>query len=215
MPLVVNPMPRPILDQAEIQQWRDIPTTIISDELNRSGTTDASIVPRSASAGMAGQAVTVNTMAADNLAIHHAIAEAFPGAVLVVDAGGHRANAVWGGITQRAGELRRLAGVVIDGCVRDIAEIRKSPLPCFAAGVVAAGPHKNWGGTINAVVQVGRCTVAPGDIVVGDDDGIVVVPFDRRGELLEGCRKRIAFEASVIRRLEEGETTVQILGLSR
>ena len=206
-------MPHPVLNEEYLAGWKAIPAAIISDELNRAGATDASIVPMASRATMVGQAFTVSVMAGDNLAIHHAIAAAFPGAVLVIDAGGYRKNAVWGGITHRAAELRRLGGVVIDGCIRDIADIRASALPCFASGVVPAGPHKGWGGTINAPVQVGGCPVSAGDIVVGDHDGVAVVPFGQREWLLDACRKRMAFELDVLRRLENGETTVDILGL--
>ena len=146
-----------------------------------------------------------------HLAVHHAIAVAFPGAVLAIDAGGYMKNAVWGGITHRAAELRTLGGIVIDGCIRDAAEIRASALPCYAAGVVPAGPHKGWGGTINGPIQIGGCPVQPGDILVGDDDGIAVVPFDERGELLQRCVARMAFEESVLHRLDGGESTVEIL----
>jgi 4-hydroxy-4-methyl-2-oxoglutarate aldolase len=98
--------------------------------------------------------------------------------------------------------------------VRDVAELRASDLPCYAAGIVPAGPHKGWGGAINGPVQVGGCIVLPGDIIVGDDDGIAVVPFDRRAELLADCGKRKSSEEAIIRRLEAGETTVEILGLA-
>lgn len=212
MSLIVHPMRRPLLNKTEIDAWRSVPSSIISDERNRSGAANASIGALS-QGRMVGQAFTVQAIAADNLAIHHAIAKAFPGAVLVIDAGGYRGNAVWGGITQRAAELRGLAGVVIDGCVRDVADIRASLMPCYAAGVVPAGPHKGWGGTINGTVQIGGCPVDPGDLVVGDEDGVAVVPFNQREVLLAGCLKRMRFEDEVMRRLQDGETTLEILNL--
>jgi 4-hydroxy-4-methyl-2-oxoglutarate aldolase len=213
MSLIVHDMPEPLLPSPELSPWRAVPTAILSDELNRGGTADASISPVRPVVGMVGQAITVSAMAADNLAIHLAVSSAPPGTVLVVDAGGYRRNAVWGGILHRAAELRGLAGVVIDGCVRDIAELRASPLPCYAVGVVPAGPHKGWGGTINGPVQVGGCLVRPGDIVIGDDDGIAVVPIERRTELLQLCTRRIEAERAFLERLAAGETTVEILGL--
>lgn len=213
MALIVRPFTRPLLDEAEIAPWRSIPTAILSDERNRAGAADGSIRAMTSGSTMVGQAYTVSAMAGDNLAIHHAIATAFPGTVLAIDAGGYLRNAVWGGITHRAAELRRLAGIVVDGCIRDVAEIRASALPCYAAAIVPAGPHKGWGGTINGSIQIGGCVVEPGDIVVGDDDGVAVVPFDERADLLKRCIARMAFEQSVLRRLDGGETTVEILGL--
>jgi 4-hydroxy-4-methyl-2-oxoglutarate aldolase len=214
MSLIIHEMPQPLLDENQLAPWRSVPTALISDELNRSGTADASIKPVRPGKAMVGQAMTVEAMAADNLAIHHAVSAAPAGIVLVIDAGGYRRNAVWGGILHRAAELRGLAGIVVDGCVRDVAELRASDLPCHAAGIVPAGPHKGWGGAINVPVQVGGCVVQPGDIIVGDDDGIAVVPFDRRADLLAACDRRKSAEEEIIRRLEAGETTVEVLGLA-
>jgi 4-hydroxy-4-methyl-2-oxoglutarate aldolase len=215
MSVIVNDLPQSNWPDALLKAWRGIPTAIISDELNRAGTMDAGIKCLSSRASFAGPAMTVQTMAADNLAIHRAVSMAMRGAVLVVDAGGYDRNAVWGGILHRAAGIRGVAAVVIDGCVRDVAELRESALPCFARGVVPAGPHKGWGGVIGGPIQAGGCPVLPGDLIVGDEDGVAVVPADLAETLLQRCRERIEAEGVILARIEAGETTVEIFGLDK
>ena len=213
MALSIFDFPHTPFDAETIAAWCDIPTAIVSDELNRSGALTAEIKPLNPNWSMVGPAMTVRTMAADNLAIHHAIALAPKGIVLVIDAGGYLRNAVWGGILHYAAELRGIAGIVVDGSIRDAAVLRNSSLPCFARGIVPAGPHKAWGGEINSPIQAGGCAVHPGDLMIGDADGVVVVPAAGASELLAKCRKRIDDERGVIQRLKDGETTVSIMGL--
>lgn len=202
------------IDNTELDRWKELPTAIVSDELNRFQTMGHEIRPVGRLAhALVGQAMTVRTMEADNLALHHAVAIAPAGAVLVIDAGGGASNAVWGGILHRAAELRGITAVIVDGYVRDSAEIASSGVTCFARGVVPAGPQKSWGGEINAPVSVGRCPVLPGDLVIADEDGIVVVPFGKRRAVFDSCLKRIEMEKKVLARLEAGETTVAIFGL--
>ena len=142
--------------------WRAIPSAIISDERNRAGTMAAAIKAVAPGFGFAGEALTVKTMVADNLALHHAAAMAWPGAAIIIDAGGHVDNAVWGELLQLTAAKRGVAGVVIDGSARDLDFLRGSPVPMFCRGIVPAGPHKAWGGEINIPIQCGGCPVAPG-----------------------------------------------------
>jgi regulator of RNase E activity RraA len=213
--LTISDFPQTELDDEIIAAWREIPAATASDELNRSGAMIAEIKPLNPSWTMVGPATTVRTMAADNLALHHAVAHAPKGAVVVIDAGGYLRNAVWGSILHRAAEIVGISGVVVDGCVRDVSEVRSSTLPCFARGVVPAGPHKGWGGEINGPIQAGGCTVFPGDLVIGDADGVVVVPSAMAGKLLAKCRERIEAERQILRRLEHGEKTIDIMGLNK
>lgn len=201
------------LSQTELEAWQHVPTTIASDELNRAAAMDAGIRPVTANGRMVGLATTVRVAAGDNLALHHAVSEIGEGRVLMVDAGGYDRAAVWGGILHKAAAMRGYCGVVIDGCIRDLTEIAASPLSCYARGIVAAGPQKGWGGEINATVQIGGAIVRPGDIVIGDEDGVAVIPYLDRATILEGCRRRLAAEAELLRRIENGETTAAILGL--
>lgn len=214
MSVIRNPPAKAEISEAELAAWHGLATAVISDELNRSGTMDAGLRPiGKIESVVAGPALTVRTMVGDNLAIHHAIAEAPAGAVLVVDAGGLGPNAVWGGVLHRAAELRGIVAVIIDGCVRDTAELRASPVPCYARGVVPAGPQKAWGGEINGTLSVGSCAVSAGDLIVADADGVVVVPSNGRDDVRARAEKRTADERAIVERLEAGETTVRIFGL--
>ena len=215
MGVILNDWPGTAVPPEAIEGWRAIPTAIASDELERSGTADGGIAAIGPACRMVGPAFTVRAMVADNLAIHHAVSLAPPGVVLVIDGGGHHGrNAMWGGILHRAAELRGIAGVVVDGSVRDKAELAASAVPCFARAVVPAGPHKGFGGEINGPVQVGAAVVMPGDLVLGDEDGVAVVPAARAAGIHGRCLARIAAEAEILRRLEAGETTVAIMGLA-
>ena len=214
MSIVRHPAPAHTIDATEREAWRGLATAVVSDELNRTQTMDWGMRPVGEVAGVAvGTALTVRTMVGDNLAIHHAVAEAPEGAVLVIDAGGTGPNAVWGGVLHRAVELKGVAAVIVDGCVRDAADIRASSVRCYARGIVPAGPQKAWGGEINAPVAVGGVVVAPGDLVLADEDGVVVVPFATRTGVMSRARQRIDNEQDIGRRLEAGETTVKIFKL--
>ena len=138
-----------------------------------------------------------------------------PGEVLVIDAGGYANTALWGGLLTQCAMAQGLAGVVIDGAVRDVAEIRELGFPCHTAAIVPAGPHKGHGGTIDAPIACGGCPVSPGDIIVGDDDGIAVVPLRLRAQILEASREKIAQERSAFDRVRAGETLADQMGIPR
>ncbi len=111
-------------------------------------------------------------------------------------------------------EAIRLAGVVLDGAARDIAEIREAGFACFAAAAVPAGPHKGFGGTIDGVIACAGCTVAPGDIVLGDDDGIAVVPLGRAEAVLADCHAKLAQEEESLEHLRQGTMLADQMGIA-
>ncbi len=193
--------------------WRSVPTSIISDELNRFGAMTAEISPVAPESAFAGQALTVRVMAGDNSALHYAVSRAWPGAAIVVDAGGYLDTAVWGAILQRAAIRKGVTGIVIDGSVRDSSELRASEVPVYCRGIVPAGPHKGWGGEINGVIQCGGRAVAPGDLVCGDGDGVVIVPRNAADGLLQRCMDRMAMESRIETGIDAGRSTVELLGL--
>ena len=127
---------------------------------------------------MAGPAFTVKTRPGDNLMVHKALDLAEPGDVLVVDAGGDLTNAIIGEIMSGYANARGLAGMVINGAIRDADEIRAKPFPVFAAGVTHRGPYKDGPGEINVPVALGGMVIEPGDLVLGDGDGLLCVPYD-------------------------------------
>ena len=202
-----------VVAAAQLEALGKHPVAVIGDELNRTQMMAAALKPVAPDKGFVGQALTVQCMVGDNLALHHAAARATPGAVLVADARAHEDTAVWGGILHQAAKARGVVAVVIDGAVRDVAELRESGLPVYARAIVPAGPHKGFGGEINGPIACGGVAVAPGDVLVGDDDGIVVIRPDQVDGLAERCAARIANEEKILAGLAEGKTTVELLGL--
>ena len=213
MALELKGAPEGLMSDAELAAWRDVPPAVISDELNRTGAMAAAIEPLAPGMKIVGQALTVQTMVGDNAALHYSLTVAWPGAVLVVDARGHTDTAVWGGILTYAAKRVGVAGVVVDGSVRDVAELRESGIAVFARGAVPSGPHKGWGGSVNAPIQCGGVAVDPGDLIVADDDGVAVVGRRQMDGLLERCRARMAKEKTILERIDAGITTVELQGL--
>ena len=202
-------------DSGLLEQYKSIPTTIISDAMNRTNAMHAEIKPLSPGAKLVGPAVTVKAMVGCNIMSHQAIYVAEPGDVIVFNARGHKDTSVWGFLQTRACVLRGIAGVVIDGTVRDSREIRESGFPLFCRGATPAGPHKGWGDSINVPIQCGGVQVNPGDIVVGDDDGVVIVSREQAVEILERALAGLRKEEQWFKAVEEGKSTVEILGLDR
>lgn len=200
------------ISEGELALWRKTPASIISDELNRSCTMLSAIRPLQSDVGVAGQALTVQCMVGDNAPIHYAVTVAWPGCVMMVDGRGHTDTALFGEILAEAALARGVVAVVIDGAVRDAAELKRSDLYVYARGIVPNGPHKGFGGAINAPIQCAGVNVHPGDLVVGDDDGVVVIPANKMDGLRERCDARIAAEAERIERIQTGASTVELLG---
>jgi RraA family protein len=211
--LTLKEPPERRLPDEEIAAWAEIPTAIISDDLDRSHTMQAAIKPLNPGSSFAGQALTVRTMVGDNSPLHYALTTAWPGCVVVVDARGHEDTAVWGGILTAAAEARGVRALVVDGAVRDAAELRESKLAVYARAIVPNGPHKGFGGAVNIPIHCAGVAVNPGDLVVGDDDGVVVVPPERREGLIGRCRARIAKEETILEKIAAGRSTVELLGL--
>ncbi|MGH8875716.1 MAG: RraA family protein [Acidimicrobiia bacterium] len=207
--------PRRAAAQGELQpdRWLGLPTAMISDCLGRLGAMDAGI-KRYSGKQLAGVAFTVETGAGDSATIHRALEVAPAGAVLVVDAGGHLNRAVWGYILTVAAVAGDLRGLVLDGAVRDLGAIRETGFPVFARAVCPAGPHKGLAGRIGATIQCGSVAVSPGDLVVGDDDGVVVVPHDRSGHLLKEIEARRRQEEEWVALIRAGAKSAKVLGLA-
>jgi len=201
------------LSPQELAGWRGIPPAIASDCMNRGQFMGAAIKPLKPGMKLLGQARTVTTMVGDNGISHVATALLRPGEVLVIDAGGYQDVAVWGGVATRAARKLEAAGVVVDGAVRDAAEIRDLEFPCFARAVVPGGPHKGFGGTIDGTIACAGCPVAPGDIVLGDDDGVAVVPMAQWRDVHAACLDKLKQEEAWLRAIAAGRTMAEILAL--
>jgi 4-hydroxy-4-methyl-2-oxoglutarate aldolase len=165
-------------------------------------------------ARVAGPALTVRCAPGDNLAIHAAVAAAdVPGAVLVVDAAAVTELGYWGEVLTTAAEARAIAGLVIDGGVRDVDALQAHGFPVFSALVALPGATKVAGGAYGVGVSVGDVDVEPRDWIVGDRDGVVVVPGDALDAVLGAGRARATKEAQMFADLRAGATTVDLLGL--
>lgn len=215
MPLISHHVDFRPLDAAALAAWAEIPPAIASDCMNRSGAMTGAIKPIAPGMRLTGQARTVACMVGDNSAVHAALRQVRTGEVLVIAAGGYQGAAIWGGLLTRAAIERGLAGVVVDGAVRDVAEIRELGFPCFAVATVPAGPHKGFGGTLDGPVSCAGANVLPGDLLLGDDDGVAVVPHARFESVLAACRAKLAQESEALERLRAGEMLADQMGIPR
>lgn len=188
---------------ALVHAYTQTSTSIISDCLDR--LPGARLQPFHRIEGtMAGTALTVKVPCGDNRAIHQALEILGPGQVLVVDGGGDLSRALMGDIMAAIAQKRGAAGVVVDGAIRDLATIGKGAFPMFARAGFHRGPYKNGPGEINVPVSIGGMLVSPGDIVVGDHDGIVAFPVTQAAELLQRCHATEQKEAEMLAQIAAG-----------
>lgn len=172
------------------------------------------IKPAWKGASVAGPAITAKCGDADNLAIHVAVAEnAEVGTVLVVDATTPPEYGYWGEVLTTGARANDIAGLVIDGGTRDTDEIEALGFPVFNAMIALTGAQKVKGGTINQAITVGDVEVHPGDWVVGDTDGVVVIPHSQLSTVLDAATARFEKEQGMLRQLREGATTIDLLEL--
>lgn len=192
-------------DPKVIAALRDIPVAALSDNMHRNiGTSGLHPYHRPGKQTMAGTAVTARSRGGDNLTYLRALEFCRPGDVLVIDAGGDLNNAVVGGILSFYAAHVGVAGVVIDGAVRDLAEIRERDFPVYARGVTHRGPYKDGPGEINVPISVGGMVVNPGDVVVGDQDGLLAIPQQGIELLIERALAHLQVEAKTIQAMKEG-----------
>jgi 4-hydroxy-4-methyl-2-oxoglutarate aldolase len=201
------------LSQSQIEILKRFGSATLHEALGQAGALDSAIKPLDRRWRLAGPALTVETRAGDNLALHHAIAVARPGDVMVVDAKAFVECGLWGDILTLAARKAGVAGLVVDGSVRDTGQIIAMEFPVFARGIsIKAAQKKNPGG-IDVPVICGGVRIEPGDVVVGDGDGVVAIPRARLVAVLSASRKREADEDDLRVGIAEGRTTVDLLGL--
>jgi len=164
-------------------------------------------------AEFAGPALTVACAAGDNLALHAAVPAAWPGMVLAVSFAADSARGYWGEVLTTAAEAAGAAALVIDGEVRDLAAIERHGFPVFARGVALRGASKTGPGALNVPIALGDALVRPGDWLLGDADGVVVIPAGTLDACREAAAARAQKEAGFFARLRAGATTVELLGL--
>ncbi len=199
--IAATDLPKPQKDL--IDGFRGAPTAVISDNLSRLPGC-VGLRPFHRGRHMVGTAVTVKTRPGDNLAILRALEMVGPGDVIVVDGGGDTSRALIGEIMKAIAETRHAEGFVIDGAIRDVGAFAASDFPCFARAVTHRGPYKSGPGEINVPVSVGGSVISPGDIVVGDEDGVVSFPASIGASLLEEVKAQIIREEEMIKSIREG-----------
>ena len=203
----------PALPAATLAACGELASSLLGDAMNRDRVMAAAIKPVKPGLRLCGQARTVTAMAGDNSIIHAAIPLVQEGEVLVVDAAGIEDVAVWGEVMTRAAMHRGIAGVVLDGATRDVAEIRELGFAMFCRAVVPRGPHKGFGGTIDATIACGRVSVSPGDLIFGDDDGVAVIPLADVDAVIAEAGAAMAREAALFEEIAKGVSTFERFGL--
>jgi regulator of RNase E activity RraA len=171
--------------------------------ITREGCLDTAILPVSDTMTMVGTAYTVETKEGDNFPIHVAIYQSKPGYVLIVDGKGYTDRAYLGDLLVNAAEAIGIVGIVIDGCVRDKIGLQKLDFPVFSRGYIQRSPAKKGPGAINIPIICGGVPVNPGDLVVGDYDGVTVVPRDHIAQVLDNAEKKAVYESKRMAAIQE------------
>lgn len=196
LPEVIKQIER--VDPAVVKQAAAYASSILADVAGRRGALSGRIAALSPSMRVAGPAITVELRPGDNLMIHVALAIAQPGDVIVVDGKGDLTSALMGEIMCQQAAALGIAGVVIDGAVRDSEAIRELGFPMYAAGLNPNGPTKSVAGRVNHPISIGGVSVNPGDLVVGDADGITVIERNKAAAMLPLAAEKLAAETKRI-----------------
>src|SRR4051794_10354766 len=191
-------LPRVSTDPALAQLFAGLPASNIGDTLWRMDGAWGLVPYHQPGLQLLGTALTVRVRPGDNLMIHKALQMGAPGDVLVIDGGGAIDRALFGDIMKNVAKMRGFAGVVIDGAIRDAGAYREDTFPCYARGVCHRGPYKDGPGEINVPVSIGGMVVMPGDIVVGDDDGVVFIAPSEARAVAHASRKKADAEAHTL-----------------
>ncbi|VFR44058.1 Demethylmenaquinone methyltransferase [plant metagenome] len=189
-----------------VKQAAGFQAAILADVAGRRGTLHARVAPVHERMALAGPAFTVEVRPGDNLMIHAAIALAKPGDIIIVDGKGDQTAALMGTLMLSACKKLGLGGVVIDGAIRDKLDILELGFPVFSAGFNPAGPTKFVPGRINHPISVGGVAVQPGDLIVGDADGVVVVERAKAPAMMALAQKKVADETARLEAIARGDT---------
>ena len=218
MPVTIHTPPDSDLTQEEITRWKPMPTAIAVDLVREAGQIDPAIRPLRPAGQqprLFGQAVTVRCDAPDFGAVLQALDVIRKGQVLVIDAGGYREAEMIGDIL--SGHLRQkgVSGVVCDGAVRDTGTLGGwTDFPVFSRWINPRGPSGADLGAVNLPVTVGGCPVAPGDLVIGDDDGLVVLSAENARAFIDGAEAKLSLETHWTDALSAGRSAVDVFGLA-
>lgn len=192
------------VDATTVKKFLDLPVANVSDVMSRMTAGGANLRPYHSGGMLAGPALTVKARPGDNLMIHKALQMAKPGDVIVVDAGGDLSNALIGELMHATAEKAGVGGFVINGAIRDVAYIRAHSFPVFAAGVTHRGPYKDGPGEVNVPIAIDGMVIEPGDLILGDDDGLLCVPYDQTEKVYADAVKKQAAEAKTMASILDG-----------
>lgn len=184
----------------------------LHEALGKIGNLPSAIKPINPGMKICGPAYTVQTMPRDNILLHRAYAYAKPGDVLIAHCSDYYEAGYWGDLMSLGAKTKGIAGLVIDACVRDADDIEAMGFPVFSRGLCIRGTSNHGDGTLNEPIIIGGVTIYPGDIIVGDRDGVVVVPQGRIDEAIEKATAREAKEEAVRVQLRQGKTSLEIYG---
>ncbi len=187
-----------------VQAFKGLPVANVSDSMARMTAAGPRLRPMHKGGYLAGPALTVKCRPGDNLMIHKALEMAQPGDVIVVDAGGDLSNSLFGEIMLATAVARNVAGIVLNGAIRDSEEIASGSFPVYAAGVTHRGPYKDGPGEINVPIAIDGMVIHPGDLMLGDADGLLCVPFDNVEEVLAATRKKMEAEKKTLADIATG-----------
>ena len=187
-----------------VKAFQSLPVANVSDCMSRLTAGGSRLRPMHASGTMSGTALTVKTRPGDNLMLHKAIDMATPGDVIVVDAGGDLTNSLMGELMLLHAVNRGVTGFVIAGAIRDAEAFMRVNLPTFAMGVTHRGPYKDGPGEINVPISLDGMVVEPGDIMIGDIDGVLCVPVDQAASIFEQTQKKNETEARQMAAIANG-----------
>lgn len=210
---VITDFERPT--QAEIDLARSVSPATIHEVQDRTGALDPDIKPIQPGLVVCGPALTVSCAPGDNLMLFAAIDIARPGDVLVVSSGGHRPQGGFGEVLATACKIKGIAGLVIDACVRDGAGLRKMGFPVFSTGLAMQGTVKETLGYVNAPIVLGGVVIRPGDIVSGDDDGVVCVRREDIGRVCALSVEKEKKEAEIVSALLGGGDILELGGMGK
>ncbi len=187
------------------EQFARYPTGNIVDAMGRFGAMDPGVKPVGPGMKFAGSALTVRIRACDNLVIYKALELAQPGDAIVIATNNFQGAATWGDLTSMIARAKGVAAMVTDGMVRDVEGICQVGVPVFARGATPNSPFKDGQGEVNFTVSCGGVTVRPGDLLVGDSDGVVVIPREEWDEVLKGVVKILEKENQTVANIQAGK----------
>jgi len=193
------------------QRMLSLRPALISDALGKSGGMDHYMRCYSANCRMAGPVFTLRVHTADILMVGKALSDCPPGHVLVIDGQGERNTALWGAITTECARLKGLEGIVIDGAIRDLAQIHRSRLPVFACGAVPNAGGAEYTGETGIPIQCGGAVVSPGDWIVSDEDGVVVAPAGQIETALKRAESLLKVERAIYAEVRKGKDLAELL----